>query len=68
LLVVGCDLFSVFTLKRRRRPALRRRYSASIDGMGDAVDEAGIITGDKDDRRSKLLGLSDAACWCEKCE
>ena len=33
------------------------RYSASIDRKGDAVDEAGIITGEEDDRRSKFLGL-----------
>jgi hypothetical protein len=40
------------------------RDPASIDRKSDAVDEAGIITGEEDDRRSKFLGLSYAACWC----
>ena len=40
------------------------RDPASIDRKSDAVDEAGIITCEEDDRRSKFLGLSYAACWC----
>jgi hypothetical protein len=50
-------------LKRHRRLALRR-YPASIDRKSDAVDEAGMITSEEDDRRSKFLGLSYATCWC----
>ena len=61
LLVVICVLG--FTLKRHRRQALRRD-SAPVDRKSDAVDEAGIITGEEDDRRSKFLGLSYATCWC----
>ena len=45
------------------RQALRR-YPAPVDRKSDAVDEAGIITGEEDDRRSKFLGLSYATCWC----
>jgi hypothetical protein len=41
------------------------RNSASIDGKGDAVDEAGIVTGQKNDRRSQFLGLSYATCRCQ---
>jgi hypothetical protein len=40
------------------------RDPASIDRKSDAVDEAGIITCEEDDRRSKFLGLSYATCWC----
>ncbi len=40
------------------------RDPASVDRKSDAVDEAGIITGEEDDRRSKFLGLSYATCWC----
>ena len=39
------------------------RDPASIDRKSDAVDEAGIITCEEDDRRSKFLGLSYATCW-----
>jgi hypothetical protein len=34
------------------------RYPLSIDCKSDALNEAGIITGQKDDRRSKFLRLS----------
>jgi hypothetical protein len=39
------------------------RDPAPVDRKSDAVDEAGIITGEEDDRRSKFLGLSHATCW-----
>ena len=55
--VVGHDI------KRRRRRELRRD-PAPVDRKSDAVDEAGIITGEEDDRRGKFLGLSYATCWC----
>src|SRR5579872_4858437 len=45
-----------------------RRCSTPIDRKGDAVDEAAVITGEEDDRRSKFVGLSYATCWCERCE
>ena len=32
------------------------------------MDEAGVITGQEDDRRSKFLGRSDATRWCERSE
>ncbi len=50
------------SLERHRRQALRR-YSAPVDRKSDAVHEAGIITGEEDDGRSKFLGLSYATCW-----
>jgi hypothetical protein len=37
---------------------------APVDRKCDAVDEAGVITGEEDDRRSEFLGLSYATCWC----
>ena len=40
------------------------RDPAPVDRKSDAVDEAGIITCEEDDRRSKFLGLSYATCWC----
>jgi hypothetical protein len=40
------------------------RDPAPVDRKSDAVDEAGIITGEEDDRRGKFLGLSYATCWC----
>ena len=46
---------------------LSGRYSAPVDRKCDAVDEAGIITGEEDDRRGQFLGLSDATCWCLGC-
>ena len=39
------------------------RDPAPVDGKSDAVDEAGIVTGEEDDRRGKFLGLSHATCW-----
>jgi len=38
------------------------RDPAPVDRESDAVDKAGIITCEEDDRRSKFLGLSYAAC------
>jgi uncharacterized protein YfaQ (DUF2300 family) len=46
------------------RRLVLRRDPAPVDSKCDAVDEAGIITCEEDDRRSKFLGLSYATCWC----
>ena len=40
-----------------------RRHPAPVDRESDAVDEAGVITCKKGDRRGKFLGLSYATCW-----
>src|SRR5271165_3213083 len=66
--VVGCDLRSRSSQLNFRVRLVLCRYSAPVDCKCDAVHEAGIITGEEDDRRSKFLGLSNATCWCQRCE
>src|SRR5579875_1066945 len=66
--VLSCDLCCRSSLLGVTAERRLRRYPASIDRKGDAVDEAGLVTCEEDDRRSKFLGLSYATCWRQRCE
>jgi hypothetical protein len=63
LSVVSCDLCSVSShLNVAVARLVLCRDPAPVDRESDAVDEAGVVTGEEDDRRGKFLGLSHAAC------
>ena len=65
--LLGC-WFDVPSVSSHLNVAVARLVScrdpAPVNRKSDAVDEAGIIAGEEDDRRGKFLGLSYATCWC----
>src|SRR3954469_238079 len=52
----------------RRRRAVLRRCTAAVDREGDAVNKAGVIAREENDRCGKFLGSSYPSCWCLGCE